>query len=228
MCRIARTMTLILVLSPIGFAQVNQTMLPNYDTYTTLSGDANNNIYQTVVVEGTTTGSCTQTITVVCGPYGQTCTYTYTYQSCLTATHTPTITNKLGTAGGTTTGPAVSPFSWLSYQTTTVYHASPGQDVPSTTQASVVCSVVGPIFNPPPVPEHIAIATVVLATATQNPGTGTDCYPGEDCTNPAICNTMSSCTAATSPPTCTGPKQIKDASPVRPCSQCDLASYALG
>lgn len=126
MHRLASLFIALILFVATGAGQLQQTMVPQYAAYVSYSyDDTNNLLYQTVLVDGTTTGGCTQTITVVCGPNGQTCTYQFTHQSCLTAVHTPTITNQLGNAGGTSTGPSVNPFSYLSYQTTTSLPVDP-------------------------------------------------------------------------------------------------------
>ncbi len=56
----------------------------------------------------------------------------------------------------------------------------------------------------------IRSATTITVTATQDPGTGTDCGVGEPCTNPAKCHVVNSCTAATSPPTCDASGTLTD------------------
>jgi hypothetical protein len=59
---------LILASFMIGFAGTCWgQMTPHYDSYATYSSDSNNNFYQTIVVEGATTGSCFYT----CGPNNQ-------------------------------------------------------------------------------------------------------------------------------------------------------------
>lgn len=117
-------------------------MTPNYDTYTTLSLDENFNVYQTVVVEGSTTGSCYFYYT--CGPNGQRC--QGTYPNCVGAVHTPKINNVIGAIGGWTTGPAAYPFSYLSYQTTNSVNLQPGQTAQSTVEGDVTCSSLGSIL----------------------------------------------------------------------------------
>jgi len=59
-------------------------------------------------------------------------------------------------------------------------------------------------------PLQIRPATTVTVTATQDPGTGTDCAVGQPCTNPAICHVQDSCTAETSPPTCSASGTLRD------------------
>lgn len=99
-----------------------------------------------MVVEGTTVGSCNQTVTVVCGPNGQTCTYVTPIPGCSTATHTPSIYNSLNGVGGWSTGPASAPFSFMTYSTTTSVALQPGQEVSGSIKAQVTCSVIGVIF----------------------------------------------------------------------------------
>jgi hypothetical protein len=101
---------LLLSVAQLSFA----TFTPEYDTYTQFSGD-DNYIYQTVIVEGTTTGDCYYTCN--CGQYGcQQC----TIPNC-PAAHTPQIYNVLNGVGGWSYGTPVNMFSYISYQTTTQY-----------------------------------------------------------------------------------------------------------
>lgn len=128
-----------LVFLLLGFG-VCQQMTPQYDSYATYSMDANLNISQTVVLEGTATGSCY--VTVVCGPNGQQC--TYPIAACSNATHTPSITNVVGSAGGTSYAAAVNAFSYISYQTTTTVPWSPGAaDVNYSWGTNISCSFSG-------------------------------------------------------------------------------------
>ncbi len=121
-------------------------MTPQYDSYVTYSADSNNNFYQTIVVEGTTTGSCN---TTCCqgSPYPPyyTC-WSCPIQGCSTAVHTGTITNVVNGVGGTTTSPSYNPFSYMSYQTTTSVLIPPGGQVSNSCGTSVSCSVAGQFF----------------------------------------------------------------------------------
>jgi hypothetical protein len=113
-------------------------MIPQYDSYATYSSDSHNNFYQTIVVEGTTTGSCYYT----CGPNNQQCQFSW----CYTAMHTPKINNVINGVGGWTTGPGVSPFSYISFQTTTSVQIPPGGQSLVYWEADVSCSGSGQIF----------------------------------------------------------------------------------
>jgi hypothetical protein len=116
-----------------------QGMFPHYDSYTTYSMDSNLKIYQTVVVEGYTAGSCNY----VCGPNNQQC----TIAGCSSAVHTPRINNVIGGVGGWSTGPASSPFSYLSYQTTTSVQGTAGHQDSASTEGDVLCSGLGLLFG---------------------------------------------------------------------------------
>lgn len=113
-------------------------MYARYDTYATYSLDANNNVYQTVVVEGTTTGSC---CFEACSG-GNCCN-----SACFSAIHTPKIYNVVGGAGGWSTGPGIGPFAYMSYQTTTTVQANPGQTVQASWEGDVFCSAIGQILG---------------------------------------------------------------------------------
>ncbi len=118
------------------------TYTPQYETYNTYSSDINNNIYQTVVVDGTVTGDCYYNCN--CGQYGcQQC----TIPNC-PATHTPQIYNVLNGVGGWSYGQQYSMFSYISYQTTVSIAATPGQIYPSSTEGAIYCGVAaGFIFD---------------------------------------------------------------------------------
>ena len=58
------------------------------------------------------------------------------------------------------------------------------------------------LFDSLDLPLFLAPAVTISQTATQDPGSGTDCGPGGPCTNPAKCNQADWCTQDTSPPTC--------------------------
>src|SRR5438128_2489012 len=102
------------------------TYTPQYETYRQYSSDANDNLYQTVVVDGTTTGDCYYNCN--CGQYGcQQC----TIPNC-PALHTPSVNNVLGGVGGTSSGSTYGMFNYISYQTTVSIAAISGQDYDST------------------------------------------------------------------------------------------------
>jgi hypothetical protein len=124
------------IISHLCIAQMN----PQYESYVTWAAyPGENKIYQTVIVDGTTTGGCT--FTYVCGPNNQQCTGTYPW--CSTARHYARITNVVNGVGGTSTGPQISPFQYMSYQTTTVATVEQGEEVPSSWEGAAICTVIG-------------------------------------------------------------------------------------
>src|SRR5260370_12850363 len=95
------------------------TYTPKYETYNTYSSDINNNIYQTVVVDGTVTGDCYYNCN--CGQYGcQQC----TIPNC-PATHTPQIYNVRNGVGGSSYGHQSLLFSSYSSPPAALSHTPP-------------------------------------------------------------------------------------------------------
>lgn len=148
MKKLSLTLLLLLFAAVCVAQNSGQGMTPEYSSYATDAVDDNNQgiIYQTVVVDGTTQGSCY--ITNPCGPNGQTC--TITIQSCVTAVHTPNICNTItsqynGSAGGCTTGPSQNPFAYMSYTTTTSLQLLSDDTVSMDNTWSVVCSAIGAV-----------------------------------------------------------------------------------
>ncbi|HEV7219858.1 MAG: hypothetical protein ACHP8A_03855 [Terriglobales bacterium] len=133
--------SLVICLAGYCWGQMN----PQYDGYVTYSSDSSNNFYQTVVVEGTTYGSCN---TTCCqgSPYPPyyTC-WSCPIPGCAGATHTPSIENVVNGVGGWTTGPGSNPFSYMSYQTTTVVSIPPGGGASPLAEWEVTCSQIGVI-----------------------------------------------------------------------------------
>lgn len=173
-------------------------MTPHYDSYTAYSVDANLNISQTVVVEGytsTATGSCNTTCCqgMAYPPY-YTC-WSCPIPGCAGSTHTPKIYNVIGGVGGWSTGPAWNPFAYGSYQTTSTYHATPPQTISATTEADVICSVVGGIFSGGGGGFDVDIDLAYTKSKWNN--TYTTTFGGG-----VRCFVSSWCTAATTPPTC--------------------------
>ncbi len=122
------------------------TFTPQYETYTSYSSDATK-IYQTVVVDGTTSGDCFYPCN--CNQYGcQQC----TIANC-PSVHTPKIDNVLGGAGGWSTGPQYNMFSYMSYQTTTSITATDGHIYVGSTEGTIYCA---------------AAAGLILDVATQD------------------------------------------------------------
>jgi hypothetical protein len=161
-----RIAVLLLAVAPVaGFAQ----MTPQYSSYASYTMDSSFNVYQTVVVDGQTTGSCTYTYT--CGQYGQQC--TGTIPGCSTAVHTPSIYNVIGSVGGWSTGPGQSPWTYMSYQTTVSANVQPGQEVQGRWEGKVACSSAGTLLDVIASPLiSIKVATYALATVNPN-GTAT-------------------------------------------------------
>jgi hypothetical protein len=104
-------------------------MTPSYSTYTTISVDQNNNLYSTVVVEGSAI--------IHPSPY---CNISGT-------THRGQVYNQLGSTGGTVFGPFVSPSGYISVSNPQVIVGVPGVVYTNTTEADILCSGVGTIFN---------------------------------------------------------------------------------
>src|SRR5260370_42492624 len=101
------------------------TYTTQYETYNTYSSDINNNIYQTVVVDGTVTGDCYYNCN--CGQYGcQQC----TIPNC-PATHTPQIYNVLNGVGGWAYGQQYSMLSCASLLRTARIPGEPGHVFPA-------------------------------------------------------------------------------------------------
>src|SRR5438067_5223113 len=94
MLSLCKLLALLVILSGTCLA----TFTPQYETYTTYSVD-DTYLYQTVVVDGSTTGDCYYTCN--CNQYG--CSQC-AIPNC-PANHTPSINNSLGAAGGWSTGP---------------------------------------------------------------------------------------------------------------------------
>ena len=117
-------------------------MTPEYSSYTSWTTDGVN-IYQTVVVDGQTVGSCYYNYPCNCDQYGCHSQCTGSYANCVGATHTPKINNVLDGIGGWSTGPSQDPFSYMSYQTTVSAPVAEGQLMPSQTEGEVICSGIG-------------------------------------------------------------------------------------
>jgi len=115
----------------ISFVSVGQ-MNPQYDTYTTWSYDGNTTVTATVVVEGTTTGSCNG------------------IPGCSSATHTIKFANQIGgsfnpnpSSADWITGPSGSVFSYLSGTHTGSATISPGQQIQAWEGGQVWCTFLG-------------------------------------------------------------------------------------
>jgi hypothetical protein len=160
------------IISHLCIAQMN----PQYESYVTWAAyPGENKIYQTVIVDGTTTGGCT--FTYVCGPNNQQCTGTYPW--CSTARHYARITNVVNGVGGTSTGPQISPFQYMSYQTTTVATVEQGEEVPSSWEGAAICTVIGEMFKGGGGP-FLSLAVTTVETV-QDAGAGV-CISRADCT----------------------------------------------
>ena len=175
---------LFLALTAIGHAQY----YPQYESSTTISGDANSMIYVTVVVDGTTTGTCTHP----CPPCGQWGCSTCNYPGC-PGDHTPYIYNVLNGGGGWTTGPAVSMFGYMSYQVTSSTQGQDGVMYTASTEGKVYCPVGGYILD-----SGLGNWNIQLAyTKSQFYGP-----PEVESSGDLKCNLHDWCLPANSPPTC--------------------------
>jgi|GEM_PF-6261307 len=155
-------------------------MTPQFDSYATYSSDSNNNLYQTIVVEGTTLGACTTTC-CQSSPYPPyySC-WSCQIPGCSSLIHTPKINNVINGVGGWSTGPGVSPFSYISYQTTTSVQIPSGGQPSVSGESDVYCSGAGQLFgsggtpiqhNYPknPLPQVCRITSWFDATRTTGP-----------------------------------------------------------
>lgn len=107
----------------------------SYDSYVTETPlDSNGKLSQTVLVDGTTYGSCT------------TNNGTYWFPNC-PAYHQPGIHNVLGNGGGNYPGPSQDMFDYISYQQTVTIAATAGQAYTTQTEANVYCSAGGDIWD---------------------------------------------------------------------------------
>jgi hypothetical protein len=191
----------LVVLCSVSICSGQGTMNPQYDGYVSVALDENMVAHQTVVVQGTTTGGCTQTITYVCGPNGQTCQSQYTYPNCVNALHSATITNNIGTTTSETSSPGVSPFSYLSYQTTSNYQVS-AQDftdkkkIPVTVKIKVLCTALGVIMSQILYNNEVIDLDLAYTKSRWNNSYTTELGGS------VRCFVSSWCTAATTPPTC--------------------------
>ena len=113
---------------------------PSYDSYVTVSLDANNVAYQTVVVEGTTTGYVPPQCQYRCGQYN------WCILPGCPPTHTPKIYNVFNGLGGWAQGGGAYPNSYISYSTTVSAQAIAGQPISGETMGTVDCSMAGTFF----------------------------------------------------------------------------------
>jgi hypothetical protein len=135
-------------------------MTPQYSSYTSWTTDGVK-IYQTVLIDGQTVGSCTYTYPCNCDQYGCHAQCTGTYANCVGATHTPKINNVLDGIGGWSTGSGQAPFTHMSYQTTVSAPVAAGQLLSSQTEGQVICSGIGMLLD-----------TVVTTAIGQAPSCG--------------------------------------------------------
>lgn len=110
-------------------------MIPNYSGYGALSSDANNNFFQTVVVDGITTGN-TQ-----CG-----------------AIHTPQIYNMLGSVGGWFYGAGQPPSNYISMANSQTIIGVPGTEYTSSYVGEINCSLAGIFFSTGWISDYIEYA----------------------------------------------------------------------
>jgi hypothetical protein len=148
-------------------------MSPSYSTYTSLSLDSSLHIYTTVVVDGSTVIHQSE----YCNIGG--------------ATHKGSVYNKLGSTGGWVYGPPVPPAQYFAVTNPQEIIGVPGVVYTDTTQADVLCSFVGGLFNSGPGNSliKIGIANYILES-----------WDSTNCTYMLYCpngNTAASCPTAT-------------------------------
>jgi hypothetical protein len=102
---------------------------PHFSVYMNQTMDGSNNISQQVEIDGYTE--------IHPSNY---CRMSY-------ATHTPRVTNLLGSTGGTQSGPSTCPTCYSSFSTTQVIVGIPGVLYMSDGDAAMVCSVAGTFFD---------------------------------------------------------------------------------
>jgi hypothetical protein len=100
---------------------------PNYDTYINYSVDENDNIIQTVMADGTTTGDCWLN------------NGTYWVPGC-PAYHYVSYVNTLNGVGTGQPAPGGDMFSYISFQDTVTFAAQGGASVPSSVEIMITCS----------------------------------------------------------------------------------------
>jgi hypothetical protein len=179
------TITLLALLCAVSGACV-ASYYPQYESYTTITLD-DTYLYQTVVVDGTTTGDCYYPCG--CGQYG--CNQC-PIANC-PADHTPSVQNELGDAGGWTTGAVQTMFAYTSLQTTAQLAYVEGQSYPSTTRGRIWCAVRAAFI----------IDAYIMGWDYSVARTYAKYTSGSTGTAPVIlCNAANDCTPATSPPMC--------------------------
>ena len=136
---------------------------PDYTTYTTETSDGTN-IYTTVLTDGSTTG----------GPADPGC------PMGSTATHTASVTNTIGTVGGTMTGPHQCVGCYLSVQNNQQLSAADDVGFDSYGAGTIICSVVGTWCGSSPVQLFMYHATANYAYSNWDDG---ECIYNLSCPN---------------------------------------------
>lgn len=150
----------------------------NYSVYSTHSVNLSTMVLtRTVVVSGTTTGSC-----YYIGPYGQ----QMQIPNCSGAIHTPTICNKIGTAGTCTAGPVYAMFAQMSYQTTINTPIKTGVEYAASSVTTIACTAFGGSFGGGGVNNWFGHGSVLTKnvdpTGSAGHGCNTDGYGVTTCT----------------------------------------------
>jgi hypothetical protein len=123
MTRFLLSLTSVLLYLGISSAQ----MTPQYSMYATESGDSNNNIYISAVVDGTTT-NCNQ--------------------GCNYAEHNGNVYVKIGSSSGIwVSGPYVNPTSYVNVTNQKTIAATPGASYLIDTESTVDCTIAGALFS---------------------------------------------------------------------------------
>lgn len=196
-----RVAFLSLMLSVLALGgRASATFQPSYASYNAMSvGSDGQTVYSTVTLQGTTTGDCTYT-----GRYG-----TGTIPGCTGALHTPKIYNQVGTAGGWTTGQTVTMWTYINFQNTTNFVATPGVTYEVHTRSEIFCTGVGRVFFG----DFWDLNWLLASTLSRYTGTASNCHT-LPLTGITICDfsTTSNCTPGTSPPNF-NPTIITDTTP---------------
>ena len=186
-----KTLKLLFFILVLTIGCLAQGPVPNYSTYLRQTVDANLNLTQTVVLSGTTTGSCYYTCqTGQCQIPG-----------CDGARHTPTVCNKLGTSGTCTTGPQYDMFVQMDYQTTITSVLTPGVTYQVNDSTSIACSFAGSNFGSGGGPSTVSIhlsAYIFAGLSTGRCAWNPSCTG--KCSSPHTTNTNQSGTCYTTGP----------------------------
>jgi len=142
-------------------------MIPQYNVYTTVTADRNH-IYTSVLIDGTTGGTC-----------GNGCDHCNQIMN-PPPVHTPKAYNLVSSTGGWATGTALQWNQYISEQNNQSVSAVPGQVLSLNSCGVVNCSAAGGIFNSCSIFQVESATTRVISygpqTGCYKTGTGTNCY----------------------------------------------------